>query len=440
MPPDCCDECDRSAVDFGDAALYANGHPHAVLEGLRAAAPVHRLSSPALGHDFWGVFRAEQAREVLADDRTFVSGLGVFPWNGPHNPDPLRGSILIASDGARRATVRAAVAGLFTRQAVESRRPGPAALFERLLAPRLDGGAFDFGSDVARPAAMAAVADLVGLRAEHAARVDEQVAGVLGDTGPVEGVRGDRAAAGGAFARAAQVLDEAVAERRGADADDVIGALERARRSGSLSRRDVLSNLIGVVVGGTEAPRLVLTGVAVVLAHRPDWHDRLREDPALLPGFVDEALRWTAPTTMVGRTAARDVRLGGRQVRRGDVVRVMLASVCRDPALHPDPGTFDPRRAGRADLAFGHGPHRCLGAAPARAQVAALLETLVRLDARLVPAGPTTGARSNAFSGHLDARLVLRRGARRPDPTAPDADPARSPGGRRTDTDQEATP
>ncbi|MFI9383539.1 cytochrome P450 [Kutzneria sp. NPDC052558] len=401
-----------TATDFGDVALYADGHPFAVLDRLREAAPVHRLSSPALGHDFWGIFRAEHARKVLADDRTFVSGVGVFPWNGPHNPDPLRGSILIASDGERRAAVRGAMKGLFARNAVESWRDTISATLTGLLTPHLAGAVFDFGAEVAWPAAMAVMAELVGLPADQALLVGDQVAGILGDTDMADDVGRDRAQASGTFAHVAQLLDDAVTEQIRVGATGLIAALDQARTDGVLSRRDVLSNLIGVIVGGTEAPRLVLTGVAFLLARESSWLDRLRRQPALRAGFVEEALRWTAPTTMVGRTVAHDVVLADRRLRAGDVVRVMLAAAVRDPRLYRDPHVFDPARTERAGFAFGHGPHHCVGAAVARAQVTALLEVLLRLDVRPTVAGPPVAARSNAFAGWLGGPMTLNRANR----------------------------
>ncbi|MBP2479458.1 hydroxylation protein CepL [Crossiella equi] len=359
----------------------------------------------ALGHDFWGVFTAREAQRVLVNDEDFLSGFGVFPWNGVHNPDPLRQSIVIASDGARREAVRGAMKDLFTRSAVQAMLAGLEQDLADLLTPHLGGRDFDFGAEIGWPMAMRTMTRITGVTGVHEEKLGPLVSGVLGDMRP--DVEADRKRASEAYAEVATVLSEAVEQARGAPPDHLIGRLEGAREAGSVSRRDVLANLIATIVGGTEAPRLVLTAVAVLLAEQPSWLDALTANPALLPGFVEEALRWTSPTTMIGRTLARPLTLGGRRLAAGDTVRVMVAAVVRDPARYPDPDVFDPARPQRP-LVFGHGPHHCIGAAFARVQVTTLVEFFLRHRLRPELLAPPVLSQSNAFVGPLSALVRLR--------------------------------
>ncbi|MCG8928070.1 cytochrome P450 [Lentzea sp. CC55] len=405
----CCAECAAGAPDFGSAELFSNGQPHAVLTRFREAAAVHRLASAAVGDEFWGVFRAEEAKVVLGDDDVFLSGQGVFPWNGPANPDPLRGSILIATDGDHRSVVRSAMKDLFTKRRVETRTTALTEALERLVRPRIDAAAFDFNAEIAWPLALASMADLLGLDEPQMSEIGDQVAGILGDTGSEAFTGTDRESARQALAKAAGLFSDLMVGQRNAGQNNLIGHLHRAERAGRISRKDVLSNLIGVVVGGTVAPRLAFTGLAVLLAREPSWLSRLAAAPELVSGFVDEALRWTAPTTTIGRTAGRDVELGGRLIRRGDTVRVVLGAVLRDPRCYRDPDAFDPLRREGTSMAFGFGPHHCLGAVVAKSQLTALLEFFVENRLRVVLSGQPTTTRSNTFTGYRSVPVRLLR-------------------------------
>ncbi|PKW18142.1 cytochrome P450 [Saccharopolyspora spinosa] len=406
--PLCCGECADVVEDFGSVTLYERGHPYDVLARLRDAGPVHKLSSAALGHDFWGVFTASEAQQVLVDDDTFLSGYGVFPWNGVHNPDPLRGSIVIASDGDHRKTTRTVMNGLFTNGAVAARKSRLAAVIEKPVLTRVNNGVFDFGTEIAWPAAMRIMSDLAGTGSGYTDQLGPHVLGVLGNMAPE--IAQDRQEASTSYAAVAAILDEAIGSQDKLAPDNLIGRLETARLSGELSRRDVLANLIATIVGGTEAPRLVLTSVAVLLAREPMWLEAVSSGRVTLPGLVTELLRWTSPTTMIGRTVAKRVRLGGVDLLPGETVRIMVGAVCRDPAWYPDPDVFNPSRPNRSGLVFGHGPHRCIGAAVAREQIAILVDLLVRERLVVELAGQPTLSQSNAFVGHLCAPVrVIRK-------------------------------
>jgi cytochrome P450 len=159
-------------------------------------------------------------------------------------------------------------------------------------------------------------------------------------------------------------------------------------------------------VAGNETLRNGLPGGLIALLTHPDALAAVRADPALLPGAVEEMLRWWTPVMVFRRTATRDVDLGGVPVRAGDKVVVSFTSANRDERVFTGPDRFDVRRAPNPQLSFGHGPHFCLGAQLARVQMRALFGELLRRTEVLEADGPPALLRSSFQRGVK--RLPLR--------------------------------
>jgi cytochrome P450 len=152
-------------------------------------------------------------------------------------------------------------------------------------------------------------------------------------------------------------------------------------------------------VAGNETLRNGLPGGLIALLRHPQELALLRADPSLLPGAVDEMLRWWTPVMVFRRTAATDVELSGVRIRAGDKVVVSFTSANRDQRVFDDPERFDVRRSPNPHLSFGHGPHFCLGAQLARAQMRALFAELLRRTRALELDGEPTLLRSNFQRG-----------------------------------------
>ena len=165
-------------------------------------------------------------------------------------------------------------------------------------------------------------------------------------------------------------------------------------------------------VAGNETLRNGLPGGLIALLGHPEAVAALRADPSLLPGAVDEMLRWWTPVMVFRRTATTDVDLSGVRIRAGDKVVVSFTSANRDERVFADPDRFDIRRAPNPHLSFGHGPHFCLGAQLARAQMRALFAELLRRTSSLeldgAPVAPPVElpARGEAAAHPLDSRLT----------------------------------
>ena len=164
----------------------------------------------------------------------------------------------------------------------------------------------------------------------------------------------------------------------------------------ALDLPDLAANAAVMLFGGIETTEAMIVNLLLHVLTRlqsvPELSAQLQAEPELLDNAIEESLRLEPASAVVDRYATRDVRFGGAQIRKGDLVTVSLAGANRDPDVFPDPDTFDPRRANaRQQLAFAHGPHYCLGAHLARLEARLAVRTcLERLPGlRLDPDRPS---------------------------------------------------
>ncbi|HZM79781.1 MAG TPA: cytochrome P450 [Candidatus Limnocylindrales bacterium] len=186
-------------------------------------------------------------------------------------------------------------------------------------------------------------------------------------------------------------LGPLVDARRAHPGDDLLSALAGPTAGGeTMTRQEVLDSLIFLYKAGhLTTTNLITLGVLTLLRNPRQW-DRLQADRSLLPNAIEEIQRYDGPTQMTDRVATEDVEICGLPVRRGQLIRLCLGAVNRDPARHPDPDRFDIDRPSPQHFGFGHGVHFCVAAALGRLQtrvaLAALLDRAPKLrltDAKL---------------------------------------------------------
>jgi cytochrome P450 len=147
---------------------------------------------------------------------------------------------------------------------------------------------------------------------------------------------------------------------------------------------------------GSETTRNLVTGGMLALFDHPDERAQLEADPTLLPGAVEEMLRWVTPVLHFRRTAREDTTLGDEPIRAGDKIAVWYVSANRDAAVFADPDRFDVTRHPNEHVAFGAGgPHFCLGAGLARLEARLVLGALLERFPELRADGPVQRLRSN---------------------------------------------
>ena len=172
----------------------------------------------------------------------------------------------------------------------------------------------------------------------------------------------------------AAVIDETATARRGCPADDLISSWVGADFDAI-----TLVHETGLFIsGGAETTRTVIARGLRVLADHPEQWEDAAADPSLIPGLVEELLRWVTPLNNFFRTAAVDTQIGGRPVAAGDRICIVYPSANRDERVFLDPFRFDMRRSPNPQIAFGHGTHFCLGVNLARTELRMLFEALTQ--------------------------------------------------------------
>jgi cholest-4-en-3-one 26-monooxygenase len=198
-----------------------------------------------------------------------------------------------------------------------------------------------------------------------------------------------------------------IADRRSAPRDDLVSILCDAEIDGErLDDESIIQESLLILIGGDETSRHVMTDGMLALLEHPEQLAILRDDPATIAVGVEELLRWVSPIKNMARTVTRDVPLHGQTLRAGDQVILMYPAVNRDPRVFDDPERLDVRRDPNPHLAFGFGPHFCLGAALARLELQVMFAELLRRLPDLHLAGDPLPRRSSNFISGPEAMPV----------------------------------
>jgi pimeloyl-[acyl-carrier protein] synthase len=170
----------------------------------------------------------------------------------------------------------------------------------------------------------------------------------------------------------------------------LIGLLSQARVQGDrLTEDEVIANTIITMVGAMETTTNLIGNGLVTLLRNPAAIDQLRDDPAILPGAIEELLRYESPSQQTTRIAPEDLVLGGQPIERGQSVIAVMGAANRDPERFTDPNRLDLTRQDNRHLAFGWGPHFCFGAPLGRIEAQIAFETLLtRLPELELVGGP----------------------------------------------------
>ena len=204
----------------------------------------------------------------------------------------------------------------------------------------------------------------------------------------------------GAIADFERYFDELAEKRRKQPTEDVASVLANATLDGEpLSPRDLAGYYIILAAAGHDTTSASTAGAMLALSRDPEQFARVKADRSLLPGIVEEAIRWTTPVQHFMRMAAADTEIAGVRIEAGDWLMINYVAANHDPAQFADPRKFDAARSPNRHLAFGAGAHQCLGLHLARLEMRLLFEALLdRLDS-VAPAGEARRANSTFVGG-----------------------------------------
>lgn len=366
--------------------------PHATYRRLRETTPVCRVALPDRGAA-WLVTRYDDVLGVLRDHERFstramLSQTGDLPDLSPAARDvmSLLDRFMSSNDPPDHTRLRTLVQRSFTPRLISEMRP----YVERLAEERLDAverrgtRRMDLIADFAFPLPVTVIMRLLGIPPgdrEDLRRWSARIVTFDRSAESAEALAGDVAEFIG-YVRA--LLD---AKRRD-PADDLLSALAAPSGSDRLSDLELVSMTFGLIFSGHETTTHLLGNGTLSLLDQPGQLALLRADPALMPHAVEEILRYDGPVEIRRRLATADVDVGGRRIRRGDVVLLALAAANRDPAYFTHPEKLDVSRTANPHLSFGRGIHGCMGAVLARLEAEAALAALLRRMPDLAPAVP----------------------------------------------------
>lgn len=427
-----------------DPGTYVHGVPYDALARLRARGPVVWLDEPAIdpwpaGPGFWAVLRHAEVRTVLRSPQLFSSQFGATQIRDPATPEALTyvRRMMLNMDPPEHSRLRGLLAKAFTPRAVARIEERIAGWARELVARVAERETFDFAVEVAADLPLQTLAEVFGVPAEDRWLLYDWSNRVIGYQDPDYAVSA-RADTTDSSAMAQQALAlrpqpdthgrlpdprtregmpdlyayaHALGEaKRHAPGDDVMSNLMRHvdDEHGRVSLAE-FENLFWLFsVAGNETLRNGIPGGMIAMLTHPDVYQRLRADRSQLPAAVEEMLRWWTPVMHFRRTATEDTVLGGTTIRAGQKVVVWFSSANRDEAVFADPNRFDLDRKPGEHVAFGHGPHFCLGAHLARVQMRALFDAVLDTFDTLTLAGAPVRLRSNFQNGIK--HLPLRRG------------------------------
>jgi cytochrome P450 len=365
------------AFDPFDPAFQSDPYP--VYHWLRAAEPVRwiELSIPQIP-GIWLVTRYADVSSVLRDERFSAAKPELFQAEPGGALDRMIARSMLMLDPPDHTRLRTLVLKAFTPRVVESLRPRIQGIVDARLDAVRAAGAIELIADLAAPLPVIVIAELLGVPAADR--------GEFKRWGDDLAVLADGTIALGGLAQAERsaweleaYLDAVFAARRVQPRDDLISALVAAQdQQQRLDHDELIAICMLLLIAGHETTtNLIGNGILALLRH-PDQLARLRSDPGLLGNAVEELLRWDSPVQLTSRTAKEDLELGGKRIRKGDEVDVILGAANRDPEQFPDPDRLDVARPDPRPLSFGHGIHFCLGASLARLEGQIAIGTILR--------------------------------------------------------------
>jgi hypothetical protein len=420
-PPGARMVADLADVDLTTGRSFLRDVPHAAFDAIRSAGVAWHSEPPpdpafnqgdilrfVESPGFWVATSHEHVSEVLRNQARFSSRLGgtFMPSLAPESLAVFR-QMMLNMDPPEHLRLRRILQPIFTPKAVARLRDSVAVNAVEIIDELADlGGAgeIDLVTAVSAEMPLRVLADLLGMPRDDRHLIFHWSNALIGFDNPDEATHADDAFT--AFGELLAYGQATFAARRSDPRDDVVSRIVHAEVDGECLDETELSMFwLLLVVAGNETTRNALSGAVIAL----DEHDRwewLRSHPEALPTAVDELLRYVSPVMQFRRTATEDTVLGDQQIRAGDKVVVWYGAANRDPAVFADPHGLDLERQPNPHLAFGVGPHFCLGAHLARLELAEMLGLLLERVPRLAVSGPATRVASNFINGV--ARLPVR--------------------------------
>jgi cytochrome P450 len=391
------------SLNFADPSTHAEYELSDVWQWLRVNSPVfwHRAIGASAG--FWIVTRYKDVSMIYADKR-FTSEKGNVIETLQMGGDSASGMMAAVTDGPRHFEIRSIMMRAFSPRSLKGVADGLQKNTRKLLMDAIDIGRVDFSREVAAKIPFIAICDLMNIpeseRGYLLGLVKSTLTSDRADQTPAEAwqAKNDILA----------YFEKLVDNRRKIPGTDVISALTQGSIEGKpLTVDQIVVNCYSLILGGDHTTRGAISGAVLALIENPSQWSLLKSGDVEITSAVEEVLRWVTPAMHFGRQAQENVRIAGQTVKAGDIVTLWNSSANRDETMFDNPGRFNLCRINNKHLSFGHGPHFCLGAYLARAEISVMLAELRTHVKAIDIAGPVLWEYSTIVNSISDLPIVL---------------------------------
>jgi cytochrome P450 family 142 subfamily A polypeptide 1 len=387
-------------IDLADGNFYADRRTsREAYRWMRANQPVFRDRNALVGATtYQAVIDAERNPELFSN-------------TGGIRPDTPGMPYMIDMDDPAHLLRRKLVNSGFTRKRVTEKEPSIGRLCDALIDAVCERGECDFVRDIAAPLPMALIGDMLGVLPEDRGMLlkwsDDLVTGLSSHIDPA-GMEAQ--AVMNAFAAYTEFTMGIIAKRRAEPTDDLFSILVNAEVEGQrMSDDEIVMETLLILIGGDETTRHTLSGgTEQLVRHRDQW-DALVVDRSLLPGAIEEMLRWTSPVKNMCRLLTADTEFHGTELRQGEKIMLLFESANFDESMFENADEFDIRRDPNNHVAFGFGTHFCLGNQLARLELRLMTDrVLERLpDLRLAADDDVLPLRPANFVSGLESMPMV---------------------------------
>lgn len=396
-------------IDLADPDTFTDGVPHEALSELRRTDPVHW--QPMDGEPgFWAVLRHADVVHVARHPEIFSASLGgITIEDMPADTLDRVRNMLLAMDPPRHSAHRSPLSVHFRPKMIATLQAGVRDACRDIMARAREQREVEFARDVASQLPVRVIGELFGLPPQDwdflRKLAERNTSSQDPDLGDPDGQNST-----GGMEMAAYAIDLAGTRRRKGLGDDLIGAILSAQFGGqTMSDLEFGGFFVQLVTAGYDTTKGMLSSGLLTLLRHPDQLAQMRADPGLLPGAVEEILRYDNPLHYFRRTAVVDTNLGNTAIRAGDKVAMYYTAANRDEDVFADPQRFDIRRGPNPHLSFGMGAHFCLGAHLARLEGRVFFAELLDTFSGIELIGDPVRIRSNLNNSfkRLPVRLTV---------------------------------
>ena len=353
-------------VAFNPFAYEMHENPYPTYERLREEAPCYH--NEEMG--FWVLSRFDDVLEGYRDWESFTSTAGVALEEVGTASAPS----MIGMDPPVQTKLRKLVVRAFNPKRVGALEPRIRALTTGFLDAIVEEGECDLIERFAALLPSDVISTLLGVPPEDHSSLRVWTATMMHRA---DGLSSIPPAAREASGNLLRYFADLIKAKRKSPAEDLISGLVEADLEGRrLDDREILGFCFLLISGGNETTEKLIANTIHQLSRHPDQRARVLDDPSLIPGMIEESLRFRSPTQYMVRAASRDVERHGVTIPAGDRVVLLIGAGNHDPRKFDDPGRFDIERSMAQHLAFGFGVHFCLGARLARLETRVAMEEI----------------------------------------------------------------